>query len=223
MLPAQSKRAGGGGCFEARIVERAGAGYGERELAGNFKIAAADPADLRDVDSKLVGVESEFLGVEVVAAGGGKISACFGDMGRRHLEDVMGQRSFNPEACNGFAVDNAAVHRDGARAFQIAERAACVDLRIECASNRQALGAGNKKRLEVGDVEIAGVDARVENGVPVIGWLRTGAGVTRGRRCEPEARRGVECSTERKPGIAVKQQSVLNRNLSGRIATFDVC
>ena len=144
VLPAQSKRAGGGGCFEARIVERAGAGYGERELAGNFKIAAADPADLRDVDSKLVGVESEFLGVEVVAAGGGKISACFGDMGRRHLEDVMGQRSFNPEACNGFAVDNAAVHRDGARAFQIAERAACVDLRIEW----QQETAGSRRRRD---------------------------------------------------------------------------
>ena len=185
MLPAQGERAGGRGSVEARIVERAGAGHGERELAGNFKIAAADPADLRDVDSKLVGVESEVPGVEVVAAGGEKVSACLGNMGRRDLEDVMGQRSFNPEACNGFPVDDAAIHLQRAGGCQIAKRSACLDLRIECASDGQRLA---NERLEIGDVEIGSVSVRVENGVLVVGWLQAAAEVTRGRRWEPRAR-----------------------------------
>ena len=55
-------------CREARIVERAGAGDGDSELASCFKIVAAYPADLSDFDSGGMRIECEGFGVEVVTS-----------------------------------------------------------------------------------------------------------------------------------------------------------
>src|ERR1700735_1973139 len=90
---------------------------------------------------------------------------------------MVGEGGVNAELRNGLAVDDSVIGLQRAGGCGFVERSVGSEVCGEYASDWKGL---DEKWLEVGDVDVSGVDVGVEDGIGVVGWLRSGGEMTMG-------------------------------------------
>ena len=135
------------------------------------------------------------------------------------------------ELCDRLAVQDATVCLQRAGGCRLAERSVGGDVHGKYTGDWQGL---IEKRLDICDVDVSGVDVGVEYGIGVVCWLRAGSEMMMGSGWWSGAWRFVEGRGQglgegrvERPArgdfrIAVKECSVLDGDLSWRIAAIDI-